>query len=196
MHLPTFSARRLFVTVAIALSVVLAAAMWLATTAFPATWARSAAHSVPRCATRSLRIWVGRSTVAMGTVADEFGFTNNSTKTCSLDGYPRVQMLGKSGKNQSTSDHEASLGAFGIEEKVVVLAPGKTAYFGVVFHDQTGFANLACPTSVALRFTSPQNTATVTLHGTHAQIAAYSGTTEHLVCGNVSVTPVTAKRFQ
>ena len=37
MHLPTFSARRLFVTVAIALSVVLAAAMWLATTAFPAT---------------------------------------------------------------------------------------------------------------------------------------------------------------
>lgn len=196
MRLPTFRSRRLVATVGIALAVALVPTIGLVATTSSAAPARAASASVPRCATRSLLIWVGRSAVAMGTVADEFGFTNNSAKTCSLYGYSRVQLLEKSGKNQSTFDHKASPGAFGIEEKIVVLAPGKTAYFGVVFHDQTGFANLTCPTSSALRFTPPQDTATVTMHGSNAEIAAYSGTTEHLVCGNVSVTPVTAKRFQ
>jgi hypothetical protein len=47
-----------------------------------------------------------------------------------------------------------------------------------------------------LKFTPPQDTGTVTLHGSHAQITPYGGTTQHLKCGIVHVTPVTAKRFQ
>lgn len=196
MRSPMFSFGRRVATVGFAFSMALVSAIGFSAATAAATPARAATASVPRCATRSLRIWVGRSGVAMGTVGDEFGFTNYSVKTCSLYGYPQVQLLEKSGRNQSTSDHKASPGVLGIEEKLVVLAPGKTAYFGVIFHDQTGFAKLTCPTSAALRFTPPQNTATVTLRGTDAQIAAYHGTIEHLVCGYISVTPVTAKRFQ
>ena len=151
--------------------------------------------TVPRCAAASLVVWAGPAQGAAGSVADEFGFTNHSASTCSHYGYPLVQMLNKSGKNLSTSDQKAP-GAFSIHEKTVVLAPGKTAYFGVVYASQTGYANLACPTSAALKFTPPQDTGTVTLHGSHAQITPYGGTTQHLKCGIVHVTPVTAKRFQ
>ena len=104
-------------------------------------------------------------------------------------------MLTKNGKNLSTTDQTAP-GAFSIKEKTVVLAPGETAYFGVLYADQTGYPNVTCPTSAALNFTPPQITRTVTLHGSHAQITPYGGSTEHLHCGIVRVTAVTAKRFQ
>jgi len=104
-------------------------------------------------------------------------------------------MLKQSGKDLSTSDQKAP-GAFGIQDKTVVLAPGKAAYFGVEYANQTGYDNLTCPKSAALEFTPPQSTRTVTLHGSAAQIAPYGGTTQHLDCGIVHVTAVTAKRFQ
>jgi hypothetical protein len=104
-------------------------------------------------------------------------------------------MLIKSGKNLSTTDQKAP-GAFGIQDRTVVLAPGKTAYFGVLYASQTGYANLTCPTSAALEFTPPQNTGSITLRGSAAQIAPYGGTTVHLECGIIRVTSVTAKPFQ
>jgi len=156
----------------------------------------AAASGVPRCAVASLVAWGGPSTGASGSVTAEFGFTNHSAGSCSLDGYTHVQMLNKGEKNLPTSDQKAPSGAFGIKEKTVVLAAGKTAYFGVVYRDSTGYAHLTCPTSVALKFTPPQETATVTLKGSRAQIQPYGGTTKHLKCGIVQVTPVTAKRFQ
>jgi hypothetical protein len=187
--------------VTIACAVALVSAMGLAVAVSPASATRGgAAERVPRCATNSLRVWVGITRVsidpttgAAGSRAAEFGLINGSSRTCSLYGYPRVQMLTKSG-NLSTTDEKAS-GAFGIQEKTVILAPGKTAYFGVLYHSQTGYA-LTCPTSAALRFTPPQDTRTVALLGSAAQIEPYGGTTEHLHCGIVRVTAVTAKRFQ
>ena len=196
MNAPRFTLRRLAARVAIACAVGLVPAMGLAATVSPASAAQAATPvSVPRCAPSALTIWTGRSTTAMGTVAAEFGFTNHSAKTCSLYGYPRVQMLMKSGKNLSTTDEKAP-GAFSIEEKTVVLAPGETSYFGVVYHNQTGYAPSTCPTSAALRFTPPQTTRTVTLQGSHAQIAPYGSSNGHLHCGIVRMTAVTAKRFQ
>jgi hypothetical protein len=47
-----------------------------------------------------------------------------------------------------------------------------------------------------LKFIPPQDTGTVILHGSAAQIAPYGGTTKHLDCGIIHVTAVTAKRFQ
>jgi hypothetical protein len=193
---PTFTFERLAAMVTIACAVALVPAMGIAVAVSPASAARAAATaSVPRCATASLRVWVGRDTGAAGSRTAEFGFTNDSSRTCSFYGYPRVQMLTTSGKNLSTTDEKAP-GAFGIQEKTVILAQDKTAYFGVLYGSATGYANLICPTSAALKFTLPQNTATVTLHGSRAQIAPYGGTTEHLHCGIVRVTAVTAKRFQ
>lgn len=152
----------------------------------------AASARTPRCAASSLRTWVGISGTAMGTVANQYGFTNRSSSKCSLYGYTHVQLLKKSGANLSTTDQKAP-GEFGIKEKVVVLSPGKTAYFGVIYHNQTGYGTLTCPTSAAIRLTPPQQTGTLKLN---AHIAAYSGSTEHLVCGVLRITPVTATKFQ
>jgi hypothetical protein len=184
MHLPTLSTGRVAATVTIACSLALVPAL-----------GRAAAGTVPRCAAASLMTWVGRTTGAAGSNAAEFGFTNHSASTCSLQGYPVVQMLKKSGTDLSTSDQKAP-GAFKIQVKAVALVPGKTAYFGVVYATQTGYANLTCPTSAALRLTPPQDSGTLTLHGSHGQITPYGGGTQHLKCGIVHVTAVTAIRFQ
>lgn len=192
-NMPIVAFRRLVAMVTIACAGALIPAMGIAATVSAAREATPA--SVPRCAPSALAVWSGRSTGAMGTIAAEFGFTNHSAKTCFLYGYPGVQMLTKSGKNLSTTDEKAP-GAFSIEEKTVVLAPGKTAYFGVLYVDFSGYANVTCPESAALKFTAPQDIRTVTLHGSRAQIAPYGGSTGHLHCGIVRVTAVTAKRFQ
>jgi hypothetical protein len=183
--------------VTIACAVALVPAMGIAVAVSSASAVRTAATaSVPRCATTSLRVWVGITTGAAGSRTAEFGFTNDSSRTCSLYGYPRVQMLTKSGKNLSTTDEKAPA-AFGIQEKTVILASDKTAYFGVLYASQTGYGNFTCPTSAALQFTPPQDTATVALQGSRAQIAPYGGVIpHHLHCGIVRVTAVTAKRFQ
>ncbi|MGA2530282.1 MAG: DUF4232 domain-containing protein [Acidimicrobiales bacterium] len=176
------------------------AALACAAIVFPTSTIASASSTgraaVPRCTATSLGVWVGPSSGAAGTVADEFGFTNHSAGTCSLYGYPAVQMLKSSGANLATFDDQAAPGAFNIREKAVFLTRGESAYFGVVYGSQTGFANLTCPTSAALRFTPPQAVGALTLRGAHARISPYSGTIEHLKCGVVHVTPVTAKRFQ
>ncbi|MGA2805745.1 MAG: DUF4232 domain-containing protein [Acidimicrobiales bacterium] len=190
MKLTRHDTRRLAVGAALACGAFLLPATAMAASANSATPA-----TVPRCTTASLLVWVGPTQGAAGSVAAEFGFTNHSSGTCSLYGYPLVQMLNKSGKDLSTSDQRAP-GAFSIKERTVLLAPGKTAYFGVVYASQTGYANLICPSSAALRFTLPQSTGTLTLHGAHARITPYGGSTEHLQCGIVHVTPVTATRFQ
>jgi len=193
MHLPTFSVRRLAAAVTVACAAALVPAMGLAS---PMAAARAALPAtVPQCAAPSLLVWVGPTTGAAGSRAAEFGFTNHSASICSLSGYPLVQMLNKSGKNLPTFDQKAR-GAFKIRVKTVVLAPGNSAYFGVLYASQIGYANLTCPRSAALRFTPPQNTRTMTLHGSHAQITPYGGTTQHLKCGIVRITAVTSRRFQ
>jgi hypothetical protein len=149
---------------------------------------------VPRCATASLRILVGSGSGAMGTVAVEFGFINHSTKTCSLRGYPRVQMLTRSGQNLSTTDQRGT-GYFGIKEKTVVLASGKTAYFGILYSNGTGYPNVTCPESAALKFTPPQDIRTITAYKS-AQITPYGMISGHPRCGVIRVTPVTAANFQ
>ncbi len=190
MKLSLRDTRRLAVGAALACGAIL-----LPATVVVASPASGAPATVPRCAAASLVVWVGPTQGAAGSIAAEFGFTNHSAGTCSLHGYPLVQMLKRSGKNLSTFDQKAP-GVFSIQAKTVVLAPGKTAYFGVVYASQTGYANLTCPTSAALKFTPPQDIRTVTLRGSHAHITPYGGTTQHLKCGIVHVTPVTAKRFQ
>ncbi len=190
MRLTRRRTRRLAVGAALACGAIL-----LPATAMVASATSGAPATAPRCAAASLVVWVGPIQGAAGSVAAEFGFTNHSSGTCSLDGYPFVQMLNKSGKNLSTHDQRAPE-AFSIQEKTVVLAPGKTAYFGLIYASQTGYGNLTCPTAVALRFTAPQDIRTLTLYGSHAHIAPYGGTTPHLTCGIIHVTPVTAKSFQ
>jgi len=104
-------------------------------------------------------------------------------------------MLTAAGKSLATVDRTAP-GSYGINVKTVVLSPGTTAYFGLIFADGTGYARKTCPTAAALKLTPPQATAALTLRGPRARIQPFGGTIQHLDCGIVGVSAVTPKRFQ
>jgi Domain of unknown function (DUF4232) len=105
-------------------------------------------------------------------------------------------MLNGAGHPIATSDHNARPGFLGIPKMVVTLARRASAWFGVEWHSQTGYGNRTCPTAARLLLYPPQRTGALILSGNGARIAPYGGTIKHLHCGEVGVTPVTAKRFQ
>jgi len=154
------------------------------------------ARQAPRCTVRQLRARAGLTIGGAGDRISEFAFVNQSRAVCTLFGYPHVRMLNAAGHPIATTDHNARPGFLGIPRKVVTLAKGASAWFGVEWHSQTGFANRTCPTAVRLLLYPPQRTRAVVLSGNGAHIAPYGGTIEHLRCGLIGVTPVTAKRFQ
>ena len=148
------------------------------------------------CSPGQLRAVYVNSTRAMGTIAGEYGFENVTARRCGLRGYPRVQMLTRSGSVLATRyEHEAP-GAFGIGSTKVVLAGHGIAYFAIVYASETGFGRLRCPTSAALKLTPPGLSVGLVLTGKGGQITPYGGSTVHLECGTVRVSLVAAKRFQ
>ncbi|HEX4564037.1 MAG TPA: DUF4232 domain-containing protein [Solirubrobacteraceae bacterium] len=149
----------------------------------------------PACSARHLGAWAGSTTGAAGHFLSEFAFVNRGARACSLTGSPRVAMLDSRGRPIRTTDHASPSGALGIERKVVVLAKGQRAYFGVYYANKTGFGNLVCPTAAKLRLTLPGRHDRITLSGKGAHIAPYGGASNPR-CGGIEVTPVTAKRFQ
>ena len=140
-------------------------------------------------------VWVNQ-TGAAGSRASEYGFKNVSGHRCELEGYPTVQMLTKSGGKLSTKDQHAALGAFQIMLKPVIIAHDETAYFGIEYESSTGYVNAYCPTSAALELTAPGSTKSVLLTGFGGRIQPYGGSVQHLHCGILSMTPVSATRFQ
>ena len=140
-------------------------------------------------------VWVNQ-TGAAGSRASEYGFKNVSGHRCELEGYPTVQMLTKSGGKLSTKDQHAALGAFQIMLKPVIIAHDETAYFGIEYESSTGYMNAYCPTSAALELTAPGTTRGVLLSGVGGRIQPYGGSIQHLHCGILSMTPVSATRFQ
>lgn len=152
--------------------------------------------SVPLCAASQLSPVYVLSTGAAGSVDGEYGFENRSSGRCRLIGYPRVRMLIRSGAALSTTERHAAPGAFGIRAKPVSLGHGSVAYFDIHYAAATGFGNLTCPTSAALDLAAPGDRTGLVLRGAGGRIRPFGGTTVHLHCGIVHVTPVTAKRFQ
>jgi hypothetical protein len=135
------------------------------------------------------------STGAAGSVDGEYGFKNKGTHTCSLVGYPTVQLLRPGGGTLPTSEQHV-LGAYGIPLARVTLLHGGVAYFGIRYPAATGYGNLTCPSSAALRLTAPGTAGSLTLGGKAGMIQAFGGSTVHLHCGMLVVSALSAKRFQ
>lgn len=154
-----------------------------------------ASTSTPLCTARQLSAVYVDSSGAAGSIDGEYGFENTSTQRCEITGYPRVQMLKASGEKLSTTEQLAP-GAYGITVKPVLLAHKAIAYFGLHYAAQTGYGNLKCPTSAALRLTPPGPSVGLVLHGIGGKIQAYGGSIPHLHCGILEVSAVSAKRFQ
>jgi hypothetical protein len=149
--------------------------------------------SAPRCAARQLSARAGGSGVAAGSELVELAFVNQGPGTCALYGYPHLSMIDADGRPIATTDRDALPGFDSVAKRVVTLAPGRSAWFGVFFADATGYGTLKCPTAARLRLTPPRVDGAVALTGDGARIAPYGGSIPHLHCGDVQLTPVTAK---
>jgi hypothetical protein len=155
----------------------------------------SASPSVSRCSSAQLRAAAGRSGAAAGTISADFAFVNAGSHACYLDGYPRVQMLGASGRPISTTDERIPAGQNGVQRaRRVTIAAGKRAYFVVFFAAATGYGNAFCPTAARLLLTPPGSSGGLILRGSAARIQPYGGPTiQQLHCGELRIGPVTAK---
>jgi hypothetical protein len=151
---------------------------------------RSAKSSAtPKCATSHLRITLGRLGVAAGHVGMYFYVKNAGAKTCELDGFPTVQLIG------STKRLIPTLVTFGQDYTVPLVTPrstrimpGSTAVFMLGYADMTGYGFSRCPTANTLRITPPGDLGSQDLH---LEIQAYGGATiQSLVCGEIAVSPI------
>jgi hypothetical protein len=110
-------------------SALVAAAALLPGTALAAP--AGANRAAPRCATRHTVIWLGLGNGggAAGTVFFPLEFTNTSTRTCTLTGFPRAWAAGRNGKQIGPPARHLNL-----RHGVVTLRPGATAHaqFGVI----------------------------------------------------------------
>lgn len=153
-----------------------------------------AAASVPVCRADQLSVRFVRAGVGTGNALVELGFVNHSTHRCRMTGYPGVQMLTASGGNLPTSVRDS--GSFAsVIRSPVTLRHDAVAYFALYFPNGTGYVDLTCPTSAALALTPPGRTHAVVFRGHGAQINPYGGSTVHLHCGEIDVSPVAPKKI-
>ncbi len=134
---------------------------------------------------------IGPANGAAGSVGYTDDFENVSNATCTLYGYPGLQMLNASGLPIPTDVIRAtSVTVPYVPEKLVTLAPGARADFSMGFAASTGYGGAQCPTSTRVEFTAPNDfqSLTVTL-----AIRPYGGPDIAQVhCGEIHVSPVYA----
>lgn len=93
-------------------------------------------------------------------------FTNTSTKTCTLTGYPKFALLNKSGQilsnvkveysNNFTVTGDTDGNQSSEASKIVTLAPGKSAWFQIFYNDGMAIDHKRpFPVSAKVRVTAP-----------------------------------------
>ncbi|HEX8920963.1 MAG TPA: DUF4232 domain-containing protein [Pyrinomonadaceae bacterium] len=114
-----------------------------------------------RCNDNQLSVRHVTEDAAMGGVRTiDYAFTNISSSPCTLSGYPRFEVLSKSGR--LARNGRASLGLTMLDEEAkkgpqpVTIEPGKTARF-LVYYNAGGAGHMGkpCPTYRKVRITPP-----------------------------------------
>ena len=100
----------------------------------PATLAKATA-TVPRCTAAALGIWVAasQSNGAAGTIYYPLQFTNISSHTCTLRGYPGVSALAQQGTQLGNPAAWGGIGS--IPVRTVTLTPGQTGHSVLAYSD-------------------------------------------------------------
>ena len=119
------------------------------------------------------------------------GFKNISTITCTLKGYPVLQMFDAAGHPIPTHViRGTSYTVQSIPEKAVILAPGTEAMFDLGYSNGTGYGTASCPTSAQVEITPPSAGWSIKVSW---QIQPYGGDSiPQLRCGEITVSPVYA----
>jgi hypothetical protein len=181
------SRRRVAVVAAITLPIVVAAAQAEGRPG-PLTQAGQA-----RCRSAQLVVRVGRLGVALGHVGVTIDFKNVSKATCTLYGYPGLQMQSAAGQAIPTDVLRGTAYTVpSMPERTVTLVAHAEAAFDLGFADSTGYGLDKCPTSARVEITPPNAYRPITISW---RIQPYGGgTINHLRCGQITVSPVFAER--
>jgi Protein of unknown function (DUF4232) len=151
----------------------------------------SSAAVASGCLATQLSVQIGEASGAAGSVGYTNDFKNVSNTTCTLYGYPGLQMLNASGQPISTDVIRAtSVTVPYVPEKLVTLVPGAKADFDMGFAAATGYENADCPTSTRVEFTAPNDFQSLIVA---LAIRPYGGAdVAQLHCGEIHVSPVYA----
>lgn len=135
--------------------------------------AAAAAATPPKCVTSQLRVWLGiPGDGSAGHVAYELEFSNISTRTCTLFGYPGVSAVRGGGVQLgSAASRDAA-----DPKKVVTLARGATAHALLVTANTSVFPAAACHQTTALGLkVYPPNTTSAAIIGFPIPACAKAG---------------------
>lgn len=146
----------------------------------------------PICLSSQLSIVPGRTGGAMGSIGIVgIVFKNNSTITCTLKGYPELQMLDSAGKPVTTHLYKGtSVSVQFTPEELVTLLPNGEAMFDLGYSSSTGYGGASCPTSAQVEVTAPNSDKPIIVPW---KLQPYGGPTiAKLRCGEITVSPVYA----
>lgn len=140
------------------------------------------ASGVATCLASQLQIAPLQGNGAAGTIYQTVSLTNTSSATCTLDGYPGMQLLDAQGSSIPTNVVRGGSPSFPTAAAnqppaTVTLAPQQAAVFSLDYEDVPVGDETSCPTSTKAQITPPNDTASavVTL-----QITACGGGTVHV----------------
>ncbi len=139
------------------------------------------AYGTPRCNTPQLSLRFVGSNPGAGNVYNEFAFTNISNITCTLYGYPGVELL-----NRYNKPVGVNVVRNGAQKTTVTLVPGGKAYFVLRYGRKElypDYQNKCAPDSVKIRVIPPNTYNYLTI--LHQEGA----------CREASVSPVTRSGF-
>jgi hypothetical protein len=119
---------------------------------------------VETCRGADLSVRHANDDAAMGGhLLTDYAFKNNSSSACTLKGYPRFELLAKSGqllpKGRAINSRELMGDEAASDPQLVTIEAGKEAIFRVYTNNGgAGYAGKGCPTSRKVRIIAPGTT--------------------------------------
>jgi Domain of unknown function (DUF4232) len=151
--------------------------------------ARSGSPTATPCTATQLRVELGRAGAAAGHIGQEVRFRNTSSATCTMKGYPRLQLIGAGGEHLATHVNDGTdYTVQAMPVRSLTLRPRAEAAFLIGYEDGTGYGTSVCPTSTRVQIFAPLADAPLVV-AWHLQ--PYGGPTiARLRCGVITVSPV------
>lgn len=121
-------------------------------------------QAASQCTRGQLSLKAGDEDAAMGGVRGvTYTFTNSSQSPCTLNGYPKLELLNKAGRAIPGRHTVNKAKMFSDSDPVpptdVTLEPGKTAIFMIYYNNGgAGYTGKPCPTYPKVRVTAPGTT--------------------------------------
>jgi cytoskeletal protein RodZ len=148
----------------------------------------TAITAVSICQTNQLALAYDKSDGLVANRGDQFSLQNTSASTCTLDGYPDVQMLLATNQPTPTQEMQVTGSYFfasPVQIQTVSLQPGAKAYF-VISWVAGQCAQPAVTAGIYIQVTPPGDTGTLTA----STSAGADGGID--ACGTIRVSPISA----